>query len=405
MSLLKWLGLNRKTDGGNMQTGSGNQLLLGRMLANVIVVFDQTSNEFSIEVGGNEEYASKVQVKSAGQQTEISCPIPFLGPAPWGMSGSGKINGQLFVDGYLVDESKIIDILVHAPSNCTITADEIIGSVQCKNTTESLSVINNSMSTIKVGDVGGHLNLENDATQAVSVGSVSGSLSLLNKSAGQITIAKVDGSAVVHITGTGNVILQNGTIPHLKVITEGPGRFTHQGGVALADVESYGTGDINLQKTLGGDITCNMQSAGKVSILGGECGNITLEVGGTADFRFGGRIRGNISCTQTAPGKVYISEGDCPHLMLRIHGTGKFEFDGKVSHHVDAQLTAPGKATIASGNCKFVNATVTGTGDFTYMGHTEDSRLRTTGPGGIRVKSAKNPPDQKSTGTGKIKIG
>lgn len=405
MSFLTWLGLKPKMTGVDMHTGLGTHLVLGRMLGSVIVVFDQTSNQFSIEVGGNEEYAAQVTLHSDGEHTTLSCPVPFLGKVPWGMSGTGRINGQFVVDGYFVDESKKVEILVHAPNNCTITADGILGETHVKNTHGNLSVINKSMCAITIGDVGGNLYLENDTTQPVRIGTVSGDLSVMNSSAGQCIIARVVGNVSVNISGTGDVTLQNGDNPYLRIITDGPGKFTHQGGVASIEVYSYSTGDVTVNNALGNNIECSMQSSGKVSISNGVCGDLNLEVAGTGDFRFSGNVNGDIACTQTAPGKVYISGGDSPNLTLRSHGTGLFEFNGNVTQLVDVQLTAPGKATIAGGNCELVKAIVSGTGNFAYLGHAVDALLRTSGPGGITVKSVKNPPDQRSTGTGKIKLG
>ncbi len=276
------------------QTFAGDRLRLRSTAANVVVITEDRS-DFSVEIDN-----------SAGR-----APMPLVSTGDGRVLIDGQLRGRIEncrngganLRGYGdVSAEELPRITIRAPRTLNIDRDGA-GTLEV-GPTERLSLDFSSCGAATVGDVAGELKVDLAGSGRISAGSArslnadvagSGELSVGAVAegadvdiagSGTVRIASLNGDLSADGAGSGNLIIEGGSIGEANIDLAGSGDVDITAPVRRLDVDIVGSGDVDVAGEVG-DIEAEIAGSGSVRAQA-VTGSIRKEVWGSGDVRVGG---------------------------------------------------------------------------------------------------------------------
>ena len=160
--------------------------------------------------------------------------------------------------------------------------DDLPKIIATGSSSDGLRIVESQV-VAKIGDIGG-VTINSVGCGDIVIGNVKHSLELSNSGSADFTVGNIGGSAIVKSVGAGDVKIGN-VKSDLNLILNGSGdaKIGHIGGIT--NITSTGAGDIDLESAKSLFLTSN--GAGDVEIKSGK-GKINATLSGAGDLTYGG---------------------------------------------------------------------------------------------------------------------
>lgn len=264
------------------------QVVLGRMLAQVVVMPMPTDVVTLVGYGGDASMLERLSASVRGGRLTVSGQVPFVPGSGGGafffgdaatvnVSGAGSFTSysggsastRLVADGREVDLDRSIQIGLVVPVSMNVKVVGVVGAIGITD------------------DVAGELDFSPSLTTdlyARGVGSLTGDVS----GAARAVVERVDGDAQFEVSGSGKVDLgQVGGAADLRV--SGSGSIAVTGGASRRlRARVSGSGSVRHGGVVTGDARLRVSGSGSVSAAAVE-GDVDRSVTGSGTARVGGR--------------------------------------------------------------------------------------------------------------------
>lgn len=146
------------------------------------------------------------------------------------------------------------------------------------------------------------------------------------------------------------------------------------------DLRVTGSGDMELQADLTGDLRADVSGSGNLKVKG-KCRNLTSSVSGSGKVYIAHTINGTAKFSMSGSGKV-LAAGKAQEVKADISGSGKLLAADLETDRCDVRITGSGDVEI---NVKSeLDARITGSGSVSYKGSPNHVNSNSSGSGKIR---------------------
>jgi hypothetical protein len=191
----------------------------------------------------------------------------------------------------------------------------------------------------------------------------------------------------LHMSGSGDVELDQAGGERFTLVNSGPGDLRASGAVRQLVVESSGSGDLDLRRMKLGGADVKLHGPGDVHLAGvgnEQAAQLSVEMSGSGDLTADGLRAAKVSAKMRGPGDLKLS-GSSRELNLESSGSGEFEGCDLAVEGVHSVQRGPGNACIA-GNIRKFDAEVYGSGELSARGlQAATGQLRLGGPGNAEL--------------------
>lgn len=240
---------------GTWQTFDTRALKLESVVGTVKIEV-KDSGPMAIQVSGNPERVSRVQVKKSGNTLRVESDV------------GGKVwDWRRWLDFSRPNANKPsqLQILIAVPRGASVDVEETAGNVTIGNTMGPLSFSVHGYTESTVGNVA--------------------SAKLEVAGAGKLFVGNVAGKASIETAGSGNIKV--GDIGQVSAEIAGSGSITVGNVMNGVDVDIAGSGDFAAASARG-PVKATIAGSGSVSIDGGEANPLKVEIMGSGNVSFGG---------------------------------------------------------------------------------------------------------------------
>lgn len=164
---------------------------------------------------------------------------------------------------------------------------------------------------------------------------------------------------------------------------------------ALANVSTYGSGDMNISQLKGGDLTVESKGSGDLT-LAGRVDKFAAKLQGSGDLKGSALQTGNVVISIMGSGDAELATLDAEQINVDIKGSGSVTAQGKAKQ-LKASIFGSGDIDLAGLASKQAELEIFGAGDIN-ANVTEAVKAEVRGVGTISIQG--NPPKREVSGKG-----
>lgn len=263
------------------------QVVLGRMLAQVAVIPMQTDVVTLVGYGGDKAMLERLSVSVRGGRLTVSGEVPLLpgrssgtyffgdsvtvnvtGSGSFTSFSSGSGSKRLIVDSREVDLDRAIQIGIVVPVSMGVKVAGMAGAIGVAGDLAGVLDFSPSLTVDlyahRVGSLAGDVS---GASHAV-IERVDGEAAVEISGSGAVALGGVDGAADLHVSGSGLISIAGGRTDRLRARVSGSGRIRHDGVVTGdARLRVSGSGSVSAAR-VEGDVDRSVSGSGTVRANG-----------------------------------------------------------------------------------------------------------------------------------------